>query len=84
MAKFVARGQTPWKLILQFVKVLLITTQVHIFGNFRYANNQFYRDSHAMMNHLFLQKYMASIGGGNIIYDKDSFYKVKQNDYIRV
>ena len=53
--KFVARRQTPWKLILQFIKVILVTTQLMIFGNFRYAHTNFYANSHIAMEHIFFR-----------------------------
>ena len=35
--KFIARRQAPWKLILQFAKIFLVTSQLLIFGQFRYV-----------------------------------------------
>ena len=44
--KFIARRQAPWKLILQFAKIFLITAQILIFGQFRYAHTNYYMDNH--------------------------------------
>jgi hypothetical protein len=38
--KYVARRQIPWKLVLQMVKILLITAQIFIFGDYRYAHTK--------------------------------------------
>ena len=83
--KFVARRQTPWKLFLQFVKVILVTTQLMIFGNFRYAHTNFYDDSHIAFEHLFFRDWDSvreviaypPATGAYAIYKKDSFYKVQ-------
>ena len=55
--KFIARRQTPWKLILQFAKIFLITAQILIFGQFRYAHTNYYKDNHIAFEHLFLRNW---------------------------
>ena len=76
--------QTPWKLFLQFVKVILVTTQLMIFGNFRYAHTNFYEYSHIAFEHLFFRDWDSvreviaypPATGAYAIYKKDSFYQV--------
>ena len=53
--KFIARRQAPWKLFLQFIKIILITAQLLIFGQFRYAHTNYYKDNQIAFEHLFLK-----------------------------
>jgi len=80
--KFLARRQTPWKLFLQFVKVILVTTQLMIFGNFRFAHTNFYSNTQISFEHLFFKDWdsvrevMAypPATGAYALYKKQSFY----------
>ena len=80
--KFIARRQTPWKLILQFAKIFLITAQILIFGQFRYAHTNYYKDNHIAFEHLFLRNWDAAreinayppATGKFALYKKESFY----------
>jgi len=82
--KFVARRQTPWKLILQFVKVILVTTQLVIFGQFRYDHTNFYSDSKITFEHMFFKNWDSvreitaypPATGKFAIYDKQTFYDI--------
>jgi len=82
--KFVARRQTPWKLILQFIKVILVTTQLMIFGNFRYAHTNFYANSHIAMEHIFFRDWDSTrevfayppATGTYAIYNRKAFYQM--------
>ena len=51
--KFIARRQAPWKLMLQFLKVLLVTVQLVVFGYYRYAHTNYYGDNKIGFEHLF-------------------------------
>ena len=53
--KFVARRQTPWKLMIQFLKIVLVTFQLVVFGSFRYEHTNYYADNEIGFKHLFLK-----------------------------
>ncbi len=53
--KYRARHQFPWKLALQFLKVVLVTAQVLVFGNYRYAHTRYFTDNRIALEHLFLR-----------------------------
>ena len=80
--KFIARRQAPWKLILQFAKIFLITAQILIFGQFRYAHTNYYKDNHIAFEHLFMRNWDAAreihayppATGQYALYKKESFY----------
>ena len=80
--KFIARRQAPWKLILQFAKIFLITAQILIFGQFRYAHTNYYKDNHIAFEHLFMRNWDAAreihayppATGKYALYKKESFY----------
>ena len=80
--KFIARRQAPWKLILQFAKIFLITAQILIFGQFRYAHTNYYKDNHIAFEHLFLRNWDSAreinayppATGKFALYKKESFY----------
>lgn len=80
--KFIARRQTPWKLLLQFLKILFITAQLIVFGHFRYAHTNYYKNNHVAFEHLFLKDWDAAreidsyppATGIYALYQKESFY----------
>ncbi len=80
--KFIARRQAPWKLILQFAKIVLITVQILVFGQFRYAHTNYYKDNHVAFEHLFLKDWDAAreinayppATGKYALYKKETFY----------
>ncbi len=53
--KYRARRQFPWKLGIQFLKIFLVTAQVLVFGNYRYAHTKYYGDNKIAFEHLFLK-----------------------------
>ena len=53
--KFIARRQTPWKLLIQFLKIILVTLQLIVFGSFRYEHTNYYADNDIGFKHLFLK-----------------------------
>jgi len=80
--KFIARRQAPWKLILQFAKIILITSQLLVFGQFRYAHTNYYKDNHLAYEHLFLKDWDPTreinsyppAMGKFALYQKETFY----------
>lgn len=80
--KFIARRQAPWKLLLQFAKIIFITMQLLVFGQFRYAHTNYYKDNHIAFEHLFLKDWdsVREINayppstGKFALYKKNSFY----------
>lgn len=80
--KFIARRQAPWKLILQFAKIFLITAQLLIFGQFRYAHTNYYQDNHIAFEHLFLKDWDSvreinaypPATGKYALYKKETFF----------
>ena len=77
------RRQAPWKLILQFWKIILITIQILVFGQFRYAHTNYYNDNHIAFEHLFLKDWdsVREINayppstGQYALYKKETFYQ---------
>ncbi|TRY63631.1 hypothetical protein TCAL_07292 [Tigriopus californicus] len=86
--KFQARRQIPWKLTIQFLKILVVTVQVVIFGNFRYAHTKYYTDNQISLENLFLQGWDSvreihaypPATGTYAVYKKETFYSYM--DYI--
>ena len=85
--KFVARRQTPWKLLLQFVKIILVTTQLVIFGQYRYAHTNFYSDTQITFEHLFFKNWdtvreitaYPPSTGKYALYKRGTFYDIFNN-----
>lgn len=57
LSKFQARKHIPWKLMLQFVKIVLITWQMIQFGGQRSEVVDFFERSQRAMQHLMLKKW---------------------------
>lgn len=83
--KFIARRQVPWKLLLQFLKVILVTAQLLEFGYYRYAHSNYYNDNRIGFEHLFLRELWDPVReintyppstGPLALYDKETFYKM--------
>jgi len=83
--KFIARRQVPWKLLLQFFKIILVTTQLLVFGYYRYAHSNYYIDNRIGFSHLFLGSAWDPVReiatyppstGKLAIYDKEAFYDI--------
>lgn len=80
--KFQARRQIPWKLTIQFLKILVVTVQVVIFGNFRYAHTKYYTDNQISLENLFLKDWDPAreihayppATGTFAVYKKETFY----------
>uniref|UniRef100_A0A0K2UKF4 Transient receptor potential mucolipin [Apis mellifera] n=1 Tax=Lepeophtheirus salmonis TaxID=72036 RepID=A0A0K2UKF4_LEPSM len=80
--KWKARKQIPWKLVLQFLKLVFVTLQLVIFCNFRYAHTNYNQDSHTALQHFFLKDWdevreihaYPPPTGTYAIYKRSSFY----------
>lgn len=53
--KYKARRHIPWKLIIQFFKLLFVTVHLIIFGEYRYTHTNLYGDLSIGLRHLFLK-----------------------------
>ena len=81
--KWHARKQIPYKLLLQFIKIFLVTSQVVVYGQYRYARTKYHTDNQIAFEHLFLKgwdsvreihAYPPSTGE-YAIYKKSTFYE---------
>ena len=60
--KYKATKKLPWKLLLQILKVFLVTAQLWIFANFRYAHVDYYAHQTITFEHLFIKDWeMVSV-----------------------
>lgn len=57
--KFLAKRKVPWKLMLQLVKVVLVTVQLIMFGISRSSHVEFIEKSNVAFKHLFLKDWNA-------------------------
>jgi len=80
--KYYATRQLPWKLCLQILKVFLVTAQLWIFADYRFAHVNFYTDQTISFQHLFVKDwdpareihaYPQSLGK-LALYRKSDFY----------
>lgn len=53
--KYLATRQIPWKLLLQILKVFVVTTQLWIFAEYRYAHVNYYSDQTIAFEHFFIK-----------------------------
>jgi mucolipin 3 len=58
--KFVAKRRLPWKLLLQLVKVVLVTVQLIVFGTSRASHIDFLETSEIAFKHLYLKDWTPS------------------------
>jgi len=80
--KYYATRKLPWKLLLQILKVFLVTAQLWIFATYRYAHVNYYSDQTISFQHFFIKgwdpareihAYPQSLGI-NALYRKSEFY----------
>uniref|UniRef100_A0A5S6Q9T4 PKD_channel domain-containing protein n=1 Tax=Trichuris muris TaxID=70415 RepID=A0A5S6Q9T4_TRIMR len=57
--KWRIRRHLPWKLIVQAIKVLLVTIQLYNFGDMRMAHVNFIEESKASLRHIFLPQWSS-------------------------
>uniref|UniRef100_A0AAY5EZG7 Mucolipin extracytosolic domain-containing protein n=1 Tax=Electrophorus electricus TaxID=8005 RepID=A0AAY5EZG7_ELEEL len=70
--KYQARGRKPWKMMLQFVKIIIITVQLVSFGLSNEMMVTFKEENLLAFKHLFLKDYK----------DRGSTYAVYTNPYL--
>jgi len=81
--KYQATRKLPWKLLLQILKVFIVTAQLWIFANFRYAHVNYYTDQTIAFQHFFIKDWDAvreihaypPATGKLAIYRKSDFYE---------
>lgn len=69
--KYKHRGRKPWKLLFQFLKLIMVTVQIFLFATELFSVVNFLDDSEDTFNHLFLLNPNVS---DYSIYTKDQFY----------
>lgn len=69
--KYKHRGRKPWKLLLQFIKLIMVTVQVLLFASELFSVIQFLDDSEQVFKYLFL---LDSNNSHYAIYTKEQFY----------
>ncbi|XP_023347695.1 mucolipin-3 [Eurytemora carolleeae] len=88
--KFIATRQIPWKLLLQIIKVVLVTLQLWIFAEFRYAHVNYYSDQTVALEHFFIKDWdqvrevhaYPPSTGKMAFYKKSEFYDFLDNAII--
>lgn len=81
--KFQAKGRLPWKLVLQVVKIIVVTLQLVLFGYDSYAFQRQHRDTNIALDHMFLEDWTAArevasyppSAGPYAVYTKKDFYR---------
>uniref|UniRef100_A0A8C6P8P0 Mucolipin TRP cation channel 3 n=1 Tax=Nothobranchius furzeri TaxID=105023 RepID=A0A8C6P8P0_NOTFU len=73
--KYRARGRKPWKLMLQILKIVLITAQLVSFGLSNEMMATFKEDNLMTFRHLFLKGYKDHQQGSFALYTKTEVYE---------
>uniref|UniRef100_A0A6Q2XYV0 Polycystin cation channel PKD1/PKD2 domain-containing protein n=1 Tax=Esox lucius TaxID=8010 RepID=A0A6Q2XYV0_ESOLU len=73
--KYVARGRKPWKLMLQIIKIAVITIQLVSFGLSNQMVVTFKEENLMTFNHLFLKDYVDGRGDSYALYRQDEVYE---------
>ncbi|KRX55585.1 Mucolipin-1, partial [Trichinella sp. T9] len=82
LQKWSVRHRLPWKLLLQFVKIIFVTLQLVCFGDMRMGHVNFMEESKTSLRHIFLQDWDAERdvkayppnSGPYAIYSMEEFY----------
>ncbi|KRZ51591.1 Mucolipin-3 [Trichinella nativa] len=82
LQKWSVRHRLPWKLLLQFVKIIFVTLQLVCFGDMRMGHVNFMEESKTSLRHIFLQGWDAERdvkayppnSGPYAIYSMEEFY----------
>jgi len=53
--KYYATRKLPWKLCMQILKVFLVTIQLWIFAEYRYAHVNYYTNQQVTLDHIFIR-----------------------------
>ncbi|XP_054624869.1 mucolipin-3 isoform X2 [Dunckerocampus dactyliophorus] len=72
--KYKARGRKPWKLMLQILKIVIITVQLVSFGLSNEMMVTFKDENLMTFRHLFLKGYKDHQLGGHVLYTKADVY----------
>lgn len=72
--KYKARGRKPWKLMLQILKIAIITVQLVSFGLSNEMMVTFKDENLMTFRHLFLKGYKDQRLGGYAVYTKEDVY----------
>ncbi|XP_037537722.1 mucolipin-3-like [Nematolebias whitei] len=72
--KYRARGRKPWKLILQIIKIIIITVQLVSFGLSNEMMATFKEDNLMTFRHIFLERYRDHRQGNYALYTQTDVY----------
>ncbi|XP_036091727.1 mucolipin-3 isoform X3 [Rousettus aegyptiacus] len=72
--KFWARGRKPWKLVLQILKLAMVTIQLVFFGLSNQMVVAFKEDSTIAFKHLFLKGYVDQTDDTHAVYTQSDVY----------
>ncbi|XP_026201741.1 mucolipin-3 isoform X3 [Anabas testudineus] len=72
--KYHARGRKPWKLILQIIKIAIITIQLVSFGLSNQMVVTFKEENLMTFKHLFLKNYVDGVKDTYAVYRQDDVY----------
>lgn len=72
--KYMARGRKPWKLILQIIKIAIITIQLVSFGLSNQMVVTFKEENLMAFKHLFLKNYVDKRGDAYALYSQSEVY----------
>ncbi|XP_076976541.1 mucolipin-3 isoform X3 [Tamandua tetradactyla] len=72
--KFWARGRKPWKLVIQILKIAMVTIQLVIFGLSNQMVVAFKEENTLSFKHLFLKGYVDQIDDTYAVYTQSEVY----------
>ncbi|KAF6730276.1 Mucolipin-1 [Oryzias melastigma] len=72
--KYHAKGRKPWKLILQLLKIVIVTVQLVLFGLSNQVVVTFKEENTMTFKHLFLKDYDDSSGDSFAVYTQQDVY----------
>uniref|UniRef100_A0A672L1K8 Mucolipin TRP cation channel 3 n=1 Tax=Sinocyclocheilus grahami TaxID=75366 RepID=A0A672L1K8_SINGR len=80
--KYKARGRKPWKLILQIVKIAVVTIQLVLFGLSNQMVVQFKEENLMAFRHLFLKSFTDSSTDTYSVYTQRDVYKYFASQFL--
>ncbi|XP_076066914.1 mucolipin-3-like isoform X3 [Oratosquilla oratoria] len=88
--KWHARRRFPWKLLLQIIKIVIVTLQLSMFAQQRYNHVNYLWNTKVAFSHLFIEGWDSSrevtayppANGPLAIYTKDEFYSYIDKAYV--
>ncbi|KAM8791917.1 mucolipin-3 [Rhynchonycteris naso] len=72
--KFLARGRKPWKLVIQIIKLAMVTIQLVLFGLSNQMVVAFKEDNTIAFKHLFLKEYVDQVDDTYAVYTQSDVY----------